>query len=103
VLPRPAALVAARAAAAPLEALRALDAAFAPDVASADQLMPPRLADALQASGAPVGQFRTHGDDVVEPLSWVVEVDAMAADGTPRAYVMTFEPVEGRLLAVVRR
>jgi hypothetical protein len=88
VLPRPAALVAARAAAAPLEALRALDAAFAPDVASADQLMPPRLADALQASGAPVGQFRTHGDDVVEPLSWVVEVDAMGADGTPRTYVV---------------
>jgi hypothetical protein len=103
VLTRPAGLVAARAAANPVEALSAVAATYAPDVATADQLVPPRLAEALQATTAPVGRFQGDGDASVKALSWVVELDATAADGTPRTYTLTFEPVAGRLLSVVRR
>jgi hypothetical protein len=102
-LSRPAALLAARAAAAPIEALAAVDARFRPDdPAAADRLVSTRLTGVLAASRVAPGIFQAVPTDSAEALTWLVDVDR-PTDGTVQGYALTFEPVEGRLLAVVRR
>jgi hypothetical protein len=84
--------------------LRALGARFPPeDLEAAEGLVPPGLQQQLGARTRRETSFRTEGtvDAPQDALTWRVELDT---DGTvPHRYTLVFEPVEGRLLSVVRR
>ena len=84
--------------------LRALGARFPPgDLEAAEGLVPPGLQQQLGARTRRETSFRAEGtvDAPQDALTWRVELDT---DGTvSHRYTLVFEPVEGRLLSVVRR
>ncbi|MEO7272684.1 MAG: hypothetical protein ABIX28_08905 [Vicinamibacterales bacterium] len=103
VLPRPSAFVAAKAAAVPLEALRGMRPKFAPDQpVTAESLAPNRLLRLLGASEASTPSFDEQPVGDGEALTWTLAVSS-STKGATSSYSLIFEPVEGRLLAVVRR
>jgi hypothetical protein len=102
-LPRPAALLAAQASASPVDALQSIETALPPaDSSTPGAIVSARLAGVLGATTVQPGVFRAQAVGSEEPLTWLVDMES-SASGTARFYTLTFEPVEGRLLAVVRR
>ena len=74
-------------------------ARFAPDDPTAVETLVPA---GLQARlGAPTLRARTFAADGDEPQTW--RVDLESTETVPQRYTLVFEPVEGRLLSVVRR
>jgi hypothetical protein len=65
--------------------------------------VPPGVQQQLGARTRRETSFQTEGtvDAPEDALTWRVELDT--DDATLRRYTLVFEPVEGRLLSVVRR
>jgi hypothetical protein len=85
--------------------LRAVGAKFPPGApaAAVDTLVPPGVREVLGARLVRETMFRADGtaDAPQDARTWRVELET--DDPTGRPYTLVFEPVEGRLLSVVRR
>jgi hypothetical protein len=84
--------------------LKALGAKFPPgDPAARDSLVPLGLQHQLGAPTRRETSFRAEGtaDAPQDALTWRVELES--GEAVPRQYTLVFEPVEGRLLSLVRR
>jgi hypothetical protein len=104
-LARPAAFRAAQVAGRPLEALAAAGAQYRPDVsAGSTELVPPQLAHLLGSADVPPARFAHTAPADPENLTWQVVLHANATTkGQAHTYILVFEPVQGRLLSLVRR
>jgi hypothetical protein len=81
-----------------------MGAKFPPgDAEAAESLVPPGLQQQLGARTRRETSFRAEGtvDAPQDAQTWRVELDTDGA--VPHRYTLVFEPVEGRLLSVVRR
>ena len=84
--------------------LQAVGAKFPPgDLAARESLVPPGLQRQLGALSVRETSFRAQGtvEAPQDALTWRVELETDVPNGRP--YTLVFEPVEGRLLSVVRR
>ena len=84
--------------------LEATGAKFAPgDVSVSDRLVPIGVKEQLRARTVRDASFRTDApaDAPDDARTWRVELET--DDALRRSYTLVFEPIEGRLLSVVRR
>ena len=101
--------VSARPAMAPLSRdagpdLEAADPKFAPDdVSVSDRLVPNGVKEQLRAPTVREASFRTDAPADAPDDAWTWRVELETDDALRRPYTLVFEPVEGRLLSVVRR
>jgi hypothetical protein len=86
------------------DGLRAAKAAFDPaEPGAADELVPAGVPRMLGAPNVRETTFRTEKSDEKSNDAMTWQVDVESTDTVPRRYTLVFEPVEGRLLSVVRR
>jgi hypothetical protein len=64
-------------------------------------LVPAGLQQRLRAGAIRETTFRAASEVPTEALTWRVELDT--TDAVPQRYTLVFEPVEGRLVSLVRR
>ena len=85
------------------DALKRGGAKYAPDsdASTLDSLVPAGLQRKLGTTAVRETEFRATSESLSEALTWRVEVES--AETVPRRYTLAFEPVEGRLVSVVRR
>jgi hypothetical protein len=84
--------------------LKAVGAKFSPgDPTASDGLVTPGLQRLFGARTVRERSFRAEGtaEAPLDALTWRVELEA--DDPATRGYTLVFEPIEGRLLSVVRR
>jgi hypothetical protein len=83
------------------EALTAVGAKYAPGDARVATLLPVGLQQRLGAGVVRETTFRAESEVLAEALTWRVELDTTGA--VPQRYTLVFEPIDGRLMSLVRR
>lgn len=103
LLPRPAAFTALQKAPDLYDALRSAAARFPPDdPAGPKNLVPRAVLQVLGSADLPLPRFQGRVAGDADAGTWRVELTG-TRNGSAHSYELVFEPVEGRLLSVVRR